>query len=80
MYELSKFALFVCYHYYPHVGVSSEGMVVVLCVCVSQCVSVCAQFFILAVATFCLHMQETSDLFGCCKMLSSFDRCLFLSS
>ena len=42
--------------------------------------SVCAQFFILAVATFCLHMQETSDLFGCCKMLSSFDRCLFLSS
>ena len=42
-------------HCYPRVGVSSEGIAVVLCVCVPS-------FSVQAAATFSPHTRETPDL------------------
>ena len=54
--------------YYPRVGVSSEGIAVVLCVCVCD-----IKFFVLA-TTFSPSTRETPDLLSCCKKLSPLDR------
>ena len=63
------------YCYYPRVGVSSEGIAVVLCVC--ECVP---SFSVLAAAIFSPHTRETPDLLACCKKLSPLDRRLLSSS
>ena len=60
--------------HYPRVGVSSEGIAVVLCVCVCD-----IKFFVLA-TTFYPSTRETPDLLSCCKKLSPFDRRLLSSS